>query len=51
VKGWCCLSGDRHNTQVFREGTVQEFSCSPLTSKIIKLSKANWDNPRLERTA
>ena len=49
VKGLVLLSGDRHNTQVFREGAVQEFSCSPLTSKIIKLSKANWDNPRLDK--
>ena len=28
---------------------MQEFSCSPLTSKIIKLSKANRDNPRLDK--
>ena len=32
VKGLVLLSGDRHNTQVFREGDLYEFTCSPLTS-------------------
>jgi alkaline phosphatase D len=49
VKGLVLLSGDSHNTQLFREGAVHEFSCSPLTSKIIKLSKTNWENPRLDK--
>jgi len=54
VAGLVFLSGDRHNTQLFRHtpagrAAVHEFSCSPLTSKIIKLSKANWDNPRLDK--
>ena len=47
------LSGDRHNTQLFRHGSgeaaLHEFSCSPLTSKVIKLSATNLANPRLER--
>lgn len=47
VKGLVLLSGDRHNTQVFREGDVHEFSCSPLTSKLSPVDKAEWDNPRL----
>jgi alkaline phosphatase D len=49
VKGLVLLSGDSHNTQLFREGAVHEFSSSPLTSKIIKLSKTNWENPRLDK--
>ena len=49
VKGLVLLSGDRHNTQVFREGAVYEFSCSPLTSKISPVDKAEWDNPRLDK--
>ena len=47
VKGLVLLSGDRHNTQVFGEGDVHEFSCSPLTSKLSPVDKAEWDNPRL----
>lgn len=47
VKGLVLLSGDRHNTQVFREGDVYEFSCSPLTSRLSPLDKAEWANPRL----
>lgn len=49
VKGLVLLSGDRHNTQVFREGGVYEFSCSPLTSRLSPLDKAEWANPRLEK--
>jgi len=49
VEGVVLLSGDRHNTQVFREGRIHEFSCSPLTSRIIRLSKTDWENPRLDR--
>jgi alkaline phosphatase D len=48
VKGLVLLSGDRHNTQLFREGAVHEFSCSPFTSKIIRLSKTDRANPRLD---
>lgn len=49
VSGLVLLSGDRHNTQVLREGAIREFTCSPLTSKIIPLTKSEWDNPRLDR--
>ena len=48
VEGLVLLSGDRHNTQLFREGAVSEFSCSPLTSKVIPLTKTNRANPRLD---
>ena len=52
IPGVILLSGDRHNTQVFRfdrEGAppVHEFSCSPLTSKLIALSATDRANPRL----
>ena len=51
VAGLVFLSGDRHNTQVFRlkqEGApaVYEFSCSPFTSRLSKLSKKDRANPR-----
>ena len=51
VAGLVFLSGDRHNTQVFRlkqEGApvVYEFSCSPFTSRLSKLSKKERANPR-----
>jgi alkaline phosphatase D len=49
VKGLVLLSGDRHNTQVFREGEVHEFSCSPLTSKVSPVDKAELANPRLDK--
>jgi alkaline phosphatase D len=49
VKGLVLLSGDRHNTQLFREGGVHEFSCSPLTSKASPLDKGEWENPRLDK--
>ena len=54
VSGLVFLSGDRHNTQVFRlaqEGgpTIYEFSCSPLTSRLYKLDKRERANPRLVR--
>lgn len=49
VKGLVLLSGDRHNTQLFREGEVHEFSCSPLTSRLSPLDKDEWANPRLEK--
>ncbi|HQY47453.1 MAG TPA: alkaline phosphatase D family protein, partial [Usitatibacteraceae bacterium] len=52
IPGVILLSGDRHNTQVFRldrEGAapVFEYSCSPLTSKLAALSAAERENPRL----
>lgn len=52
IPGVILLSGDRHNTQVFRldrEGAdpVFEYSCSPLTSKLAALTAAERDNPRL----
>ena len=51
IAGLVFLSGDRHNTQVFRlkqDGApaVYEFSCSPFTSRISKLSKKDRANPR-----
>lgn len=51
IPGLLFLSGDRHNTQVFRlkqDGapTVYEFSCSPFTSRLSKLSKKDRANPR-----
>jgi alkaline phosphatase D len=51
IPGLLLLSGDRHNTQVFRfkhDGSpaVYEFSCSPLTSRLSKLSKRDRANPR-----
>jgi alkaline phosphatase D len=53
VTGVVLLSGDRHNTQVFRHALgarqLHEFSCSPLTSKVIPLSKTDLANPRLVR--
>jgi alkaline phosphatase D len=52
IPGLLFLSGDRHNTQVFRlkqDGApvVYEFSCSPFTSRLSKLSKKDKANPRL----
>lgn len=52
ITGLVFLSGDRHNTQVFRlrQGgapVVYEFSCSPFTSRLSKLSKKERANPRL----
>jgi alkaline phosphatase D len=61
ITGVALLSGDRHNTQMFRHVVVpenagtgsgiilNEFSCSPMTSKLIKLSKTDWENPRLDK--
>ena len=54
VKGLVLLSGDRHNTQLFRReakgrAPVHEFSCSPMTSKIIKLNKHDLANPMLDK--
>ena len=51
ISGLLFLSGDRHNTQVFRlkqDGApvVYEFSCSPFTSRLSKLSKKDRANPR-----
>lgn len=51
IPGLLFLSGDRHNTQVFRlqrDGApvVYEFSCSPFTSRLSKLSKKDRANPR-----
>jgi alkaline phosphatase D len=51
IPGMLFLSGDRHNTQVFRlkhQGApvVYEFSCSPFTSRLSKLSKTDRANPR-----
>jgi alkaline phosphatase D len=51
IAGLLFLSGDRHNTQVFRlkQGgapTVYEYSCSPFTSRLSKLSKKDRANPR-----
>ncbi len=53
IPGVVLLSGDRHSTTVMRlareeASQVCEFSCSPLTSKIIPLSKADRANPRLD---
>ena len=52
IAGLVFLSGDRHNTQVFRLALVgapviYEFSCSPLTSRLYKLDKRERANPRL----
>lgn len=52
ISGLVFLSGDRHNTQVFRLAqsgvpTVYEFSCSPLTSRLSKLDRRERANPRL----
>jgi alkaline phosphatase D len=54
IPGVVLLSGDRHSTTLMRlarEGAspVCEFSCSPLTSRIIPLSKGDLANPRLDR--
>lgn len=51
IPGLLFLSGDRHNTQVFRlkhQGApvMYEFSCSPFTSRLSKLSKTDRANPR-----
>jgi len=51
IPGLLFLSGDRHNTQVFRlkqDGApaVYEFSCSPFTSRLSKLSPKDRANPR-----
>lgn len=51
IPGVILLSGDRHNTQVFRldrEGAapVFEYSCSPLTSRLLALTAAERSNPR-----
>jgi alkaline phosphatase D len=48
VKGLVLVSGDRHNTQLFKDGDVHEFSCSPLTSKVIPLSATDRANPRFQ---
>jgi alkaline phosphatase D len=52
IPGLVMLTGDRHNTQVFRLAqsgapTVYEFSCSPLTSRLSKLDRRERTNPRL----
>ena len=52
ISGLVFLSGDRHNTQVFRltqkdAPTIYEFSCSPLTSRLYKLDQRERANPRL----
>jgi alkaline phosphatase D len=51
IPGMLFLSGDRHNTQVFRlkqagAPVVYEYSCSPLTARLSKLSKTDRANPR-----
>ena len=51
IPGLLFISGDRHNTQVFRlkqEGApvVYEFSCSPFTSRLSMLSTKDRANPR-----
>jgi len=51
IPGLLFITGDRHNTQVFRlkqDGApvVYEFSCSPFTSRLSKLSKKDQANPR-----
>jgi alkaline phosphatase D len=51
LPGLLFLSGDRHNTQVFKleqDGApaVYEFSCSPFTARLSKLSKKDRANPR-----
>ncbi|MEO8103731.1 MAG: alkaline phosphatase D family protein [Betaproteobacteria bacterium] len=51
IRGLLFLSGDRHNTQVFRlkqDGApvVYEYSSSPFTSRLSKLSKKDRANPR-----
>ncbi len=52
IPGLVFLSGDRHNTQVFRLAqsgapTMYEFSCSPLTSRLSKLDRRERANARL----
>lgn len=52
IPGLVFLSGDRHNTQVFRQNLagaepVYEFSCSPFTSRLYGLDKRERVNPRL----
>jgi alkaline phosphatase D len=52
IPGIIFLSGDRHNTQVFKldidgGAPIYEFCSSPLTSRLSKLSKTEWANPRL----
>ncbi len=52
ISGLVLLSGDRHNTQVFRLAqpgapVIYEFSCSPLTSRLSKLDRRERANPRL----
>jgi len=53
ITGVALLSGDRHNTQFFTrksgDTTLHEFSCSPLTSKISKVGKAELENSRADR--
>lgn len=51
IPGLLFISGDRHNTQVFRlkqQGApvVYEYSSSPLTSRLSKLGKKDRANPR-----
>ncbi len=52
IPGLVFLSGDRHNTQVFRLNLagappVHEFSCSPFTARLYNLDKRERANPRL----
>lgn len=52
IPGLLFVSGDRHNTQVFRvkpgaAPAVHEFSCSPFTSRLSKLSRRDRANPYL----
>ena len=51
LAGLLFLSGDRHNTQVFRlkhpnAPVAYEFSCSPFTSRLSQISKRERANPR-----
>ncbi len=52
IPGIIMLTGDRHNTSVMRldipgGAPVLEYCSSPLTSRLSRLSKTEWANPRL----
>ena len=52
IPGIILLTGDRHNTQLFRLDIaggppVFEYCSSPLTSRVGKVSRTEWANPRL----
>lgn len=56
IPGVAFVSGDRHNTQFFRHvadgrPVANEFSCSPLTSRVSRLTASERANPRLDADA